>query len=216
MAVSHVLLRALRESVGHCIHQASAAPHPVGDVSPAAVLGEYLRSGECVRVVHDNRAQLPTVEALPDRIHMIQVVDDVTTAVEAAPRGPVLLPRLPEGAFSVALVGRDTILPALSSAPPPPLQMIRCERWGTLLAGQFDVLWGLLADDRPTLDRPDLSGPLREVLEVLESGVKDEVACRQLGLSQRTFSRRARELLSRLGAATRFQAGMEAVRRGWL
>jgi DNA-binding NarL/FixJ family response regulator len=32
----------------------------------------------------------------------------------------------------------------------------------------------------------------------------------------RTVQRRVRELLDRLGAGTRFQAGLQAVRRGWL
>ena len=39
---------------------------------------------------------------------------------------------------------------------------------------------------------------------------------RKLGISLRTVRRRMAELMSDLGADTRFQAGVEAVRRGWL
>jgi DNA-binding NarL/FixJ family response regulator len=37
-----------------------------------------------------------------------------------------------------------------------------------------------------------------------------------MGLSLRTVRRRIAELMIELGADTRFQAGAEAVRRGWL
>jgi hypothetical protein len=55
---------------------------------------------------------------------------------------------------------------------------------------------------------------LREVapriLEVLVSGCKDETAARTLGLSVRTYRRRVAELMSALGAESRFQAGVRA------
>jgi DNA-binding NarL/FixJ family response regulator len=47
-------------------------------------------------------------------------------------------------------------------------------------------------------------------------GAKDETIARQLGVSLRTVRRRVAELMDELGASTRFQAGMEAVRRGLL
>ncbi|WP_420706755.1 hypothetical protein [Streptomyces sp. NRRL S-1824] len=37
----------------------------------------------------------------------------------------------------------------------------------------------------------------------------------QLGLSERTLRRRITDLTTRLGATSRFQAGVKAVRRGW-
>lgn len=43
---------------------------------------------------------------------------------------------------------------------------------------------------------------------------KDESIARQTGLSIRTLRRRMRRLLDLLGAQTRFQAGMQAARRG--
>ncbi|MGH8894708.1 MAG: LuxR C-terminal-related transcriptional regulator [Actinomycetes bacterium] len=56
----------------------------------------------------------------------------------------------------------------------------------------------------------------RQVLEMMMLGTKDETIARQLGLSLRTVRRRIAELMSELGAATRFQAGLEAARRGLL
>jgi hypothetical protein len=48
------------------------------------------------------------------------------------------------------------------------------------------------------------------ILEVLASGCKDETAARTLGLSVRTYRRRVAELMSALGAESRFQAGVRA------
>ena len=50
----------------------------------------------------------------------------------------------------------------------------------------------------------------------LTEGAKDEQIARTLGISLRTVRRRIADLLSELGADSRFQAGVEAVRRGWL
>lgn len=56
----------------------------------------------------------------------------------------------------------------------------------------------------------------RQILELLMLGAKDETIGRQLGISLRTVRRRVADLMADLGATTRFQAGMEAVRRGLL
>ncbi len=56
----------------------------------------------------------------------------------------------------------------------------------------------------------------RRLLALLASGLKDDAIARQLGLSTPTMRRRMRELLDGLSAANRFQAGVQAARRGWL
>jgi DNA-binding NarL/FixJ family response regulator len=56
----------------------------------------------------------------------------------------------------------------------------------------------------------------RLLLDQLAAGAKDEQIARTLGMSLRTVRRRVAQLLDELGAESRFQAGVEAVRRGWL
>lgn len=56
---------------------------------------------------------------------------------------------------------------------------------------------------------------LRTVLDLLTSGITDDVAARRAGLSPRTYSRRVAELMDLLGARSRFEAGIAAARRGW-
>jgi DNA-binding CsgD family transcriptional regulator len=88
----------------------------------------------------------------------------------------------------------------------------------------FETLWRLavplprasdeLAQVLESRDQPvprDL-----QVLTLLAGGATDESIARQLGMSTRTVERRVRAMLDRLGAETRFQAGVQAARRGWL
>ncbi|MFI8289835.1 DNA-binding response regulator [Streptomyces sp. ms191] len=62
----------------------------------------------------------------------------------------------------------------------------------------------------------ELSPQLRPVLEALLAGLTDETAAARLGMSGRTYSRRVGELMAALGTTSRFRAGAEAARRGWL
>lgn len=64
-------------------------------------------------------------------------------------------------------------------------------------------------------ERP-LPEPLHMVLLQLLSGATDQTASNRLGISPRTYSRRVSELLGHLGVESRFQAGAEVVRRGWI
>ncbi len=55
-----------------------------------------------------------------------------------------------------------------------------------------------------------------EIVGILESGVTDEVAARQLGVSVRTIRRRVAAVMDLLGARSRFEAGVKAARAGWV
>ncbi|MGK5738752.1 helix-turn-helix domain-containing protein [Micromonospora sp. URMC 103] len=70
----------------------------------------------------------------------------------------------------------------------------------------------------PTGDeRPDrLSDRDIELIGLLAGGATDERIARTLGWSVRTVHRHVHRLMAMVGAETRFQAGMEAVRRGWV
>jgi DNA-binding NarL/FixJ family response regulator len=61
-----------------------------------------------------------------------------------------------------------------------------------------------------------LGGPDRQLLGLLASGATDAVIARTFGWSIRTVQRHLHEMMDQIGARTRFQLGMEAVRRGWL
>jgi DNA-binding NarL/FixJ family response regulator len=54
------------------------------------------------------------------------------------------------------------------------------------------------------------------ILSLLSDGRSDSTIARESGISVRTVERRVRSLMDRLGAKTRFQAGVQAARRGWI
>lgn len=84
------------------------------------------------------------------------------------------------------------------------------------LLGLFEEYW------KRALPIGDPGGPAddspadRELAQLLASGLSDNAAARQLGVSTRTMRRRIRGLFDELSASNRFQAGAQAARRGWL
>lgn len=124
--------------------------------------------------------------------------------------------------------------------PDPPLQMLLLDRrvavvpidpeasadgalfiWSPPVVRSFLLLYeSLWEQSRPLLQPvdapPELPPREARLLELLAAGLKDEAIARHLGISVRTVRRESAALLDRLGAATRFQAGIEAARRGWL
>ena len=86
----------------------------------------------------------------------------------------------------------------------------------TALGNVFESLWSLAVP----VNLDHLSQPIsereREILVLMASGAGDDAIARRLGLSRRTIVRHIGRLLEHLGATTRFQAGAQAARRGWL
>lgn len=68
--------------------------------------------------------------------------------------------------------------------------------------------------DSPPQDRP--SALERRIVRMLAAGVKDDAIARQLEVSSRTINRYMDRIMGKLGATTRFQAGLQAARHGWL
>ncbi|MET7653532.1 MULTISPECIES: LuxR C-terminal-related transcriptional regulator [unclassified Streptomyces] len=82
----------------------------------------------------------------------------------------------------------------------------------------FTRFWdsGLSWHEQDSPDSDGLSRRERELLYLLASGHTDEAIGKKLGLSLRTVRRTASGLISRLGARSRFEAGVLAARAGWL
>ncbi|GIG62991.1 transcriptional regulator [Longispora fulva] len=82
----------------------------------------------------------------------------------------------------------------------------------------FDHLWstGTPFATAVTTDEQGLTPQERTLLELADAGHTDESAARKLGVSARTVKRAMAELMERLRATSRFQAGANAARRGWI
>jgi len=78
----------------------------------------------------------------------------------------------------------------------------------------FELLWS----QATPIVAPAPGGRItdRELAALLAAGAKDDVVARHLGTSTRTLSRRISQLMDHLHVRTRFQAGVQAVRLGWL
>lgn len=88
-----------------------------------------------------------------------------------------------------------------------------------VVAGLFEEVWARAVPlNRPDGNRsaPPTSNLERQLLGMLASGATDAIIARTFGWSIRTVQRHVHRLMDQVGAQTRFQVGMEAVRRGWL
>jgi DNA-binding MarR family transcriptional regulator/DNA-binding CsgD family transcriptional regulator len=88
-----------------------------------------------------------------------------------------------------------------------------------IVCGLFEAVWDRAVplnraesmDAQNSISRRD-----QQLLGLLASGATDAVIARTFGWSIRTVQRHIHEFMQLVGARTRFQIGMEAVRRGWL
>lgn len=82
----------------------------------------------------------------------------------------------------------------------------------------FERIWpdAVPLADRDLPDETDLSLREQEMLRLLALGATDEVAAAHLDISVRTVRRMVAQIMNRLGARSRFQAGVKAADRGWL
>jgi DNA-binding CsgD family transcriptional regulator len=86
------------------------------------------------------------------------------------------------------------------------------------LCALFEHTWRIAAPlgEERARDDSGLTGQEREVLNLLVQGHTDDSVARKLGVSVRTGRRITADLMERLGARSRFQAGARTVERGWL
>jgi DNA-binding CsgD family transcriptional regulator/sugar-specific transcriptional regulator TrmB len=83
----------------------------------------------------------------------------------------------------------------------------------------FDAYWSRGTEVFSPEDRDDntpLTPHEAEVLRLLAGGAKDEQVARLLGISLRTARRITANLSERLDAASRFELGVAAAKRGWV
>lgn len=154
------------------------------------------------------------VLAIPDRAERLRGLVALGEDARVVPRVPLKM---------VLVDGRDAVIPLTASeeGTRTTAAVVRPSRLCDALRELFEAHWvqatpvfaGPAADAGP---HPDLSDTELSLLHLLNAGLKDEAIHRQLGVSERTARRRITELMDRLGTTSRFQAGAQAVRRGWL
>jgi DNA-binding CsgD family transcriptional regulator len=126
-----------------------------------------------------------------------------------------LLPRVPP---PISVFGDEVavISSTWDDGPSDGRILVRAPALVAMVKELFDHYWGRAAPLRGAALGSAEPDERHEILQALMQGHKDEAIARQLGVSLRTVRRRVADLMAELGASTRFQAGMEAVRRGLL
>ncbi|MBV1850784.1 helix-turn-helix transcriptional regulator [Catellatospora tritici] len=80
----------------------------------------------------------------------------------------------------------------------------------------YQQLWRVSRPFEPDAGGESDTERLHRIVALLGEGQKDEAIARRLGLSVRTVRRLISVAVEGLGAESRFQAGVHAVRRGWV
>lgn len=150
-------------------------------------------------------------------LYPFNLLDRRHESVDQRIRAGELVRLLPEVPTRLAVFGDEAVaLPDQWGKPMGAILVIRQAPVVAACRTLFDQMWARAATvpgsegDEPLL-------PMRKrLLDLMARGAKDEQIARTLGLSLRTVRRRVAELLAELGVDTRFQAGIEAARRGWL
>ena len=164
----------------------------------AAVFEQVLQQGRRARAIYPVRALHEARSLLTVRSEAgeeIRLLPEVPTRLGIVGPNRAILPEFP-GVFSMrTIVLRD---PGLVS----------------ILTSYFEVLWaqGVALHSLVEGDSSETMQGL--LLTELASGARDEQIARRLGIGLRTVRRRVANLMMELGAETRFEAGVEAVRRG--
>jgi DNA-binding CsgD family transcriptional regulator len=172
------------------------------------------KEGVAHRVIYDR-----TAVAWPGRLQ-----DDIIPSMRAGEQSRVH-PELP---LKIVIADDRTAIIPFSLAPggQSAAYLVHPSPLLTALESLFETYWkdatpipgidGERASDeaRPAGDQPDED--TRTLLALLAAGLTDAAIARAQGWSERTTQRRVQQLLSRLGAVTRFQASLAAVKRGWL
>jgi DNA-binding CsgD family transcriptional regulator len=165
----------------------------------------------------------PTIGAGGRRVDMFTVWDTqvlempgALTALSARREGGEVQRSISSLPLSVVIVDDATCIVEWSGEGRGP-QGMKGHARGAVAAGLkvFERFWQLgtpIGDDV----EGELDGRDAQVLRLMAAGVTDAAIARHTGFSQRTVERRVRHLMGRLDAQTRFQAGVQAVHRGWL
>ncbi|WP_033223046.1 LuxR C-terminal-related transcriptional regulator [Kitasatospora phosalacinea] len=89
----------------------------------------------------------------------------------------------------------------------------------TALLDLYEQAWNTavpLGATTPDDPATGLTPTERELLRLLGGGLTDDTTGQRLGISARTVGRHMASIMERLGASSRFEAGIKAAQQGWL
>jgi DNA-binding CsgD family transcriptional regulator len=179
--------------------RAAAIARPIGAVRKIDL--DNVRRGVRYRVlVPDPARTAPQVAAQLGALSLaggtVRTVPDVPTDAIVIDRGLAVMPS--DGGRGIAAFQLPSVV--------------------TTTVELFERVWAGAAPLNPSAlpESTELTVRERHLLGLLFSGSTDETAAAQLDISVRTVRRTVADIMNRLGARSRFQAGAKAAERGWL
>jgi DNA-binding CsgD family transcriptional regulator len=149
-------------------------------------------------------------------IYPVRILHEAPEIVRARAEAGEEIRVLPDIPTRMFVIGRShAVLPEPMGFMDEPRSLVRQQGLVEALALLFDLMWDRAAPV-PDLVGGSQSDLRRFLLEQLAAGQVDEQIAVRLGIGLRTVRRRVADLMTELGADTRFQAGVEAARRGWI
>ncbi len=200
-------LESLLRTAEHEVLAIDAPPYVGVDRTVTPGERALLRRGVSVRTVYASEAL-----SIP---HKLEVIREITTLGEEAR----VLSHVP---LKMVVIDSHTAMVPLTSAEESTRTtavVVGQSRLCDAMVALFEATWtkGTPVFDTSSSDvETDTPDGGRQLLDLLGTGMKDEAIARHLGISERTVRRRVSDLMSDLGVTSRFQAGVQALRRGWL
>jgi DNA-binding CsgD family transcriptional regulator len=186
----------------HQFRACDAPPYPADDAAVVnAMEVDQLRKGLRFRILYDRRAldipgRLADLDAGVAAGEQARVADVPVKMTIFDDTAAILPLRSPPDVESRLVVYHPVLLDALSTL--------------------FEMYWDRGLPLHAGAGTGEPSAAERHLLVLLVGGLTDQEIAAQLGISDRTVRSRVRAMMARLDAATRFQAGFQAVLRGWI
>lgn len=198
--------RQLQKSARHQVRVIDMPPYsgtPAYHAGQEALQRERMAAGVAYRTIYYEAAFEDPV-AGPGMARMIEAGEQARTLDEL----PLKLVIGDDDLAIVTLVADDR--PGIVSLLIRPSSLLRA------LSDMFEILWRFAVPVSPAGTTTHIDRRDRQILSLMASGATDDAIARRLGVGRRTVVRRVAVLQATLGATTRFQAGVQAARRGWL
>lgn len=165
------------------------------------------------RIDHDNLRRGARYRVLvPDRA---RVAPGVATRLGALALDGADVRTVPEVPLDAVVV--DRVLTVLPAGRRDAVAAFELTSVVTTTVALFERVWSAAVPFTAAVAHGgEVSERERELLTLLFEGSTDEAAAARLNISVRTVRRTVSQLMDRLGARSRFQAGAKAADRGWL
>ncbi|MGP4015790.1 LuxR C-terminal-related transcriptional regulator [Saccharopolyspora sp. 5N708] len=194
---TNALVAAAKSEVLVMSSHTPATKSPIGAVRP--VDRDNVRRGVRYRVIVSDSAR--TAPGLAVRLAELALAGAATRTVPVVPVDALVIDRamvvLPTGSGATALR-----LPSVITTTVELFERVWCTAAPLTASDQADIA--------------PLHAREKALLALLAAGCTDAAAAGRLKISVRTVRRVVADVMDRLGARSRFQAGVKAAERGWL